>query len=74
MVGAVFVMRRKAPDLERPYRTFGYPIVPIIYIVLAVLLIIDLAYLTPTTSGIGYILVLIGIPAYLIWKRQSKAA
>ncbi len=74
MVGAVFVMRRKAPAMERPYRTIGYPIVPIIYIVLAVLLIIDLAYLTPATSGIGYILVLIGIPAYLIWKRQSKAS
>jgi APA family basic amino acid/polyamine antiporter len=74
MVGAVFVMRRKAPALERPYRTIGYPIVPVIYILLALLLIIDLAYLTPTTSGIGYILVLIGIPAYLIWKRQGKAA
>jgi len=74
MVGAVFVMRRKAPDLERPYRTIGYPIVPVIYVLLAVLLIIDLAYLTPTTSGIGYILVLIGIPAYLIWKRRAKAA
>jgi APA family basic amino acid/polyamine antiporter len=74
MVGAVFVMRRKAPAVERPYRTIGYPIVPVIYILLAVLLIIDLAYLTPTTSGIGYILVLIGIPAYLIWRRQSQAA
>ena len=67
-------MRRKAPDVERPYRTIGYPVVPVVYILIALLLIIDLAYLTPTTSGIGYILVLIGIPAYLIWKRQAKAA
>jgi basic amino acid/polyamine antiporter, APA family len=74
MVGAVFVMRRKAADLERPYRTFGYPVVPVIYIVLAVLLVIDLAYLTPATSGIGYLLVLAGIPVYLIWRRQAKAA
>src|SRR5437763_2341358 len=73
MVGAVFVMRRKAANLERPYRTFGYPIVPVIYIVLAVLLVIDLAYLTPTTSGIGYLLVLAGIPVYWIWRRQAKA-
>jgi len=73
MVGAVFVMRRKAPDLERPYRTFGYPIVPVIYIAIAMLLVLDLAYLTPATAGIGYLLVLTGIPVYLIWRRQAKA-
>jgi len=72
MVGAVFVMRRKAPDLERPYRTFGYPVVPIIYILLALLLVIDLAYLTPKTSGIGYLLVLTGIPVYFIWRRKAN--
>src|SRR5438552_11020701 len=49
MVGAVFVMRRKAPNLERPYRTFGYPVVPVIYIVIALALVLDLAYLTPLT-------------------------
>jgi APA family basic amino acid/polyamine antiporter len=73
MVGAVFVMRRKAPGLERPYRTFGYPVVPVIYILLALLLVIDLAYLTPATSGIGYLLVIAGIPVYLIWKRKTQA-
>ncbi|MBC7790835.1 MAG: amino acid permease [Anaerolineae bacterium] len=70
MVGAVIVMRRKAPQLERPYRTAGYPFVPIIYIALAILLIIDLAYLTPTTSGAGYLLVLTGIPIYYVWRRR----
>jgi APA family basic amino acid/polyamine antiporter len=74
MVGAVFVMRRKAPKLERPYRTFGYPLVPIIYIAIAMLLVIDLAYLTPATAGIGYLLVLTGIPVYFIWRRKAKAA
>ena len=58
MVGAVIVMRRKAPEIERPYRTFGYPIVPIIYLVIAGLFVIDLAILAPSTSGIGYLLVL----------------
>jgi APA family basic amino acid/polyamine antiporter len=71
MVGAVIIMRRKAPNVERPYRTFGYPVVPIIYIVLALLLVIDLAYLTPATSGIGYLLVLTGIPVYFIWRRSA---
>jgi APA family basic amino acid/polyamine antiporter len=71
MVGAVMVMRRKAPEMERPYRTFGYPVVPLIYIVIALLLVIDLAYLTPATSGVGYLLVLTGIPVYFIWSRRA---
>jgi APA family basic amino acid/polyamine antiporter len=74
MVAAVIVMRRKAANMERPYRTFGYPFVPLIYIVLAFLFVIDLGYLAPRTSGIGYVIVLTGIPAYLIWRRQAKAA
>ena len=70
MVGAVIVMRRKAPEIERPYRTFGYPLVPLVYIVLAGLFIIDLAILAPSTSGIGYLLVFTGIPIYFIWRRN----
>src|SRR6185436_4073844 len=71
MVGAVIVMRRKAPEIERPYRTFGYPIVPLIYILIAGLLIIDLAILAPSTSGIGYLLVATGIPIYFIWSHKK---
>ena len=71
MVGAVIVMRRKAPEIERPYRTFGYPLVPLIYIVLAGLFIIDLAILAPSTSGIGYLLVFTGIPIYFIWRKRA---
>jgi APA family basic amino acid/polyamine antiporter len=72
MVGAVIVMRRKAPLIERPYRTWGYPVVPLIYIALAVLIVADLAYLAPSTSGIGYLLVLTGIPVYFVWRRQAQ--
>jgi APA family basic amino acid/polyamine antiporter len=71
MVGAVIVMRRKAPEIERPYRTFGYPVVPLIYLVLAGLFIIDLAVLAPSTSGIGYVLVATGIPIYFIWSHKK---
>ena len=70
MVGAVIVMRRKAPRLERPYRTFGYPLVPIIYISIAALLVLDLTCLAPATSGTGFLLVLTGIPVYLLWRRK----
>jgi APA family basic amino acid/polyamine antiporter len=70
MVGAVIVMRRKAPEIARPYRTFGYPYVPIVYLVIAGLFIIDLAILAPSTSGIGYLLVATGIPIYFIWRKR----
>jgi len=73
MVGAVIIMRRKAPEMTRPYRTWGYPIVPIIYIAMAVAVIVDLAYLAPYTAGIGSLLVLTGIPAYLIWRKSAAA-
>jgi len=72
MVGAVIVMRRKAPQIERPYRTWGYPLVPLIYIALAVLIVLDLAYLAPSTSGIGYLLVLTGFPVYFVWRRKGQ--
>lgn len=73
MVGAVVVMRRRAPEMARPYRTLGYPVTPWVYIVLAALLVVDLALLTPATSGAGYLLVLTGIPVYLVWRRRFAA-
>jgi APA family basic amino acid/polyamine antiporter len=71
MVGAVVVMRRKAPDAPRPYRTPGYPLVPAVYIIIASLLTFDLVYLAPATSGVGFLLVLTGLPVYLLWRRKA---
>ena len=73
MVAAVFVLRRKAPDLPRPYRTLGYPVVPVIYIALAALLVIDLLWLAPATAGAGYLIVLGGVPIYFLWRRRAAA-
>ena len=70
-VAAVIVMRRKAPEAVRPYRTLGYPVVPAIFLTLSVFLIFTMAYLAPTTSGIGFLLVLTGIPVYFIWSRRA---
>src|SRR6266481_708567 len=64
LVGAVIALRNKSPQVERPYRTWGYPIVPLISILLAGLLIVDLAWLAPATSGIGIAIVLTGVPVY----------
>ena len=69
MVAAVILLRFRAPHAPRPYRTFAYPLPPLVYIGLAVLLVIDFIYLNPGTSGIGFLIVLAGIPVYLIWSR-----
>jgi APA family basic amino acid/polyamine antiporter len=53
---------------------WGYPIVPIVSMVLAALLIVDLAYVAPATSGIGILIVLTGVPIYLLWRKRSAAA
>jgi basic amino acid/polyamine antiporter, APA family len=73
MIGAVVILRRTKPDAERPYRTWGYPLVPIISMLLAALLIIDFAFLAPTTSGIGILIVLTGVPVYFFWRRAASA-
>jgi APA family basic amino acid/polyamine antiporter len=72
LVAAVIVLRRKMPNAERPYRTWGYPWVAILSMLLAGLLIVDLAYLAPPTSGIGILIVLAGIPIYFLWKRRTS--
>jgi APA family basic amino acid/polyamine antiporter len=69
---AVIVLRRRKPELARPYRTWGYPIVPLVFLALSVLLIVNLAFLAPGTSGIGYLLAATGIPIYFIWRARAK--
>jgi APA family basic amino acid/polyamine antiporter len=71
MVGAVIIMRRKAPTSARPYRTPGYPFVPALYIAIAALLVFDLVYLAPQTSGIGFLLVLTGLPVFFAWRQRK---
>jgi APA family basic amino acid/polyamine antiporter len=71
MIVALILLRRKKPNAERPYRTWGYPIVPIVSILLSALLVIDLAWLAPATSGIGILIVLSGVPVYFLWRKLA---
>jgi APA family basic amino acid/polyamine antiporter len=73
MIVALILLRRKNPDAERPYRTWGYPVVPIISILLSGFLVVDLAWLAPATSGIGILIVLSGVPVYLLWRLRRVA-
>jgi len=69
----IFVLRRKQPLLERPYKAFGYPVLPVIYIVLAVVFCVALIYQKPTYATWGLIIVLAGIPLYyLAVSRREK--
>jgi APA family basic amino acid/polyamine antiporter len=73
-IACVFVLRRKRPDAERPYRAFGYPFVPLLYIGTAtVILVVLILYLTSTTWP-GLLIVLTGIPVYLLWRTRGRAA
>ncbi|GIW89477.1 MAG: amino acid transporter [Isosphaeraceae bacterium] len=71
MVAAVIVLRIRRPDAARPFRTPLYPLPALIYLVLSILLIADLVVLTPQTCGIGALIVLAGLPIYLIWSRST---
>lgn len=76
MVGAVMWMRVRRPDLERPYRTPGYPVTPIAYLLLAGLLMLALLIVAPETCGVGFAIVLTGLPVYGLWRvfgRQGQS-
>ncbi len=72
---AVIVLRKSKPKMQRPYRTWGYPLTPIIFLTLSMFVTLTLIYLAPGTAGIGYLLALTGIPVYFIWRgRAARAA
>lgn len=73
MVGAVIVMRRKAPGLARPYRALLYPVPAVLYLGLSIVLLLDLVYLAPRTAGAGFAIVLAGVPVYAVWSARSGA-
>ncbi len=62
----IFKLRKTKPDMERPYKAFGYPILPIIYILMAVVFCVFLIIMKPLYAGIGLVIVLLGVPVYFI--------
>jgi APA family basic amino acid/polyamine antiporter len=67
----IFILRKKQPNTERPYKAFGYPIVPALYIILAASISIDLLIFKPNYTWPGLGIVLMGIPIYFIWKKRT---
>jgi APA family basic amino acid/polyamine antiporter len=74
VAASVFIFRRRLPDAERPYRTWGYPVVPILFLIGTTWLIFMTIWNSPQQTGVGLGLILLGVPVYLIIKsRQSKS-
>ncbi len=69
VTGVVFVLRKRIPDAPRPYKTIGYPVLPIIFIVLGILLLINTVMTSPRESMIGLGFILAGVPVYMIFKK-----
>ncbi len=68
-IGGLFVLRRTRPDAPRPYKAFGYPVLPAIYIAMATWICVVLLRYKPQYTWPGLILVLVGVPVYLVWQR-----
>jgi APA family basic amino acid/polyamine antiporter len=72
-IASLFVLRRTRPDAERPYRAFGYPVLPAFYIVAATVILLVLAIYRTQTSWPGLLIVLAGVPVYFLWRKSRLA-
>jgi len=70
-IGGLFVLRRTQPQADRPYRAFGYPVLPAIYIVMALFIDVVLLRYKPEYTWPGLVIVLLGIPVYFVWSRRN---
>jgi len=74
VVSGIFILRRKRPDWERPYKAWGYPVVPALYIVVAAAIAVDLLIFKTKNTVPGLLIVLLGIPVFLLRKRFARPA
>ncbi|HNQ60994.1 MAG TPA: amino acid permease [Bacteroidia bacterium] len=71
-ISGLFVLRIRRPEMERPYKAFGYPLIPAVYIILAALVTLNMLIYQTNFSLYGLIIILLGIPVYFIFKKTSK--
>ncbi|MGH9585025.1 MAG: APC family permease, partial [Bryobacteraceae bacterium] len=69
---SVFVLRRKRPDMPRPYRVIGYPVVPVLFVAGALLLLGYTLHNRPRESLMGLALMALGVPFYFYWNRRNS--
>lgn len=68
----VFILRIREPNAERPYKVWGYPVVPAIFVLFCITLIIVTCFSNPREAGMGVVLMLTGVPFYLYWNKQKS--
>jgi len=71
---AIFILRRTRPDIPRPYKAFGYPVIPALYILTTVIIMVILLIYKPNYTFPGLAIVLLGIPVFYIWRKRGSAA
>ncbi len=71
-VGAVFILRKKRPDMHRPYRTFGYPLTPILFILAALAISLNTLVNETWNAMAGLLIIGLGLPAYFYWKKKEE--
>ncbi|MEY4166232.1 MAG: Serine/threonine exchanger SteT [Acidobacteriota bacterium] len=71
-IAGIFVLRRKRPDIPRPYRAFGYPVIPALYIVGAGAIVAILFIYQTATTWPGLVIVLTGVPVYFVWQAKAR--
>lgn len=71
-ITGLFILRKKRPDMERPYKAFGYPVIPALYIFMAAMVAFDMLIYQTKSSLYGLVIILIGIPIYYIFKKNVK--
>jgi APA family basic amino acid/polyamine antiporter len=71
-IAGIFILRKKQPNAERPYKTFGYPVLPVLYILMGISFCTLLIIYKPQFTWPGLIIVCVGIPVYFIWKAIKK--
>ena len=73
-VGAVFVLRRRRPELVRPYRAVGYPVVPVIFLLASVAMLVNALIEEPVEAGLSLGVIVAGIPVYYAWRALGRRA
>ncbi len=71
-IAGIFILRKKEPETERPYKAFGYPVIPIIYILVTSAICVDLLIYDTRNTGLGLLIVLIGIPVYYFFNKNEN--
>lgn len=69
--GAVIILRRRTPQMARPYKTWGYPATPIVFIIFSIWLVANTIIEAPRDAAVGAGIIILGLPVYFYWKRQK---